>query len=315
MFHAKSLGDGPCGFVMGLCTATAQGQVFSQPTNVSQNPASDSVYPAMIVDSAGNIDVAWVDSASGINFARSTNAGLSFLPAVRIGNVSIGVAFQPQIAVDPTGTIIEIAWAKPSAASGAPAGTFDVFVSQLTIGAVITTPVSTAVKLVDSPRLAFDGTGVDVVWGNTETWISHSPNGTTFNAPINLSIAPQDSGGPRVAVDKSGNIFVAWTDRLAEDQNKQGNFCTNPTGTTNGNGIITVFSNTFGGNYYLNETPSLSTPNSANTRNLSKEWVDQNYPAGYFGCSYDSLHLFFDQKDNLHLLWADEAPLVRGAAY
>jgi len=303
-------------FVLVLSTGAAQAQVFSPPKSISSNTTSNSSYPSMIVDVNGNINVAWIDAASGINFTRSTNAGVSFLPPVSVGVVSVGSTFQPQMIVDSTGTIIEIAWAKPSTAAGAPAGTFDVFVSRSTnSGLVFTTttaPISTApAVLADSPRLAFDGAGVDVVWGNTQTWISQSGNGISFGTPILLSIAPQDSGGPRIAVDKGGNIFVAWTDRLAEDQRQPGNFCTNETGTTDSNGLITVVSNTFGGNFYLSETLSGTTPSSRSTRNLSNsDWKgsSQTYPNGYFGCSYDNLQLFFDQNNALHLLWADEAP-------
>lgn len=61
----------------------------------------------------------------------------------------------------------------------------------------------------------------------------------SFGAPITLSLpnTPQDSGGPRIAVDKNGNIFVAWTDRIAQDQNKPGNFCTNQVGTRDASGV------------------------------------------------------------------------------
>lgn len=299
-----------CVFVSLLCVASSDAQVFSTPASIS-TAVHNSTYPAMAVDALGNINVAWVDSATGINFTRSTNAGGSFLPPVAIPG-SIGAAFQPQMIVDPTATIIEIAWAQPSST----AGTFNVFASRSTNSGVSfsTTQVSTTpVQLADSPRLAFAGTGVDVVWGNTGTWISQSAAGvTSFGAPISLATAPQDSGGPRIAVDNNGNIFVAWTDRLAQDQNQAGNYCTNPTGNTDGSGIITVYTNTFGGNYYINETPSGSTPSSAATRNLSNtDWKgpDPSYPNGYYGCSYDSLHLFFDQNDTLHLLWADDEPL------
>jgi hypothetical protein len=303
---------------LAFCVSAAQAQVLSPPKNISGNTTSNSSYPSMVVDANGNIDVAWIDSVSGINFARSTPASQSFtFPPAPVSPLSVGAAFQPQMVVDPTGLIIEIAWAKPSIAASAPSGTFDVLLSRSIDGGLnfITKQVSTTpVKLVDSPRLVFDGAGVVVVWGNTESWIIQSPDGVTFpNLPTDLSIAPQDSGGPRVAVDKNGNIFVAWTDRLAEDQNQPGNYCTNMTGTTDANGLITVVSNTFGGNLYLNETlsGSSSTPSSASTRNLSnQDWkgVDPRWPNGYFGCSYDNLQLFFDQNDTLHLLWADDAP-------
>jgi hypothetical protein len=303
-----------------LCSTATQGQMFSAATNVSQSSTGNASYPVMVIDSAGNVNVAWIDSVSGIYFARSTDSGQTFSTAAPIGNITIGATFQPQMVVDPTQSLVEIAWAKPSTAAGAPAGTFDVFLSQLAIGTLpVTKQLSlptTPVKLVDSPRLAFDPTGVDVVWGNTETWIVHSPDGALFttpaSSPTKLSIAPQDSGGPRIAVDKSGNIFVAWTDRLAQDQNQSGNYCTNPMGTTDPTGVMTVFSNVFGGNVYFNETASGSTPSSGTTKNLSStDWknaANPRWPNGYFGCSYDTLQLFFDQNDNLHLLWADDTP-------
>ena len=305
---------GLCSLVLAAGANSARAQVFSN-QKILSNPTSSSSYPAIVIDAVGNINVAWIDSVSGINFARAVMGSSNFVTTA-VGPLSVGAAFQPQMIVDSTGMIIEIAWAKPSTAPGAAQGTFDVFASRSVNGGAtflptVPEPVSTAaVKLVSAPRLAFVGAGVDVVWGNDGTWISQSSDGLTFGAPIPLAIAAQDSGGPRIAVDKSGNIFVAWTDKLAERQNLQGNYCTNPTGTPDGS----AYTNKFGGNYYINETLASSTagPSSTNTRNLSNsDWVgpDPAYPNGYYGCSYDSLRLFFDQNDNLHLLWADEAPL------
>jgi hypothetical protein len=308
-----------CTLTLGLYVTSAHAQTFSPPKSIS-SAVSNSAYPAMVVDAVGHINVAWIDSAAGIIIASSADGGLTFPTRGSIPG-SPGAAFQPQMVVDSTGNIIEIAWAKPSTGSTPTNPIFDVFVSRSIDGGAtflpqILTPVSTSVKLVSAPRLAFVGTGVDVVWGNDGTWISTSTDGTSFGTPIPLAKAAQDSGGPRIAVDKNANIFVAWTDRLAQDQGLSGNYCTNPTGNTNSSGIITVYTNQFGGNYYINETPSVGgvpgVPSSANTRNLSNtdfKGPDPSYPNGYYGCSYDSLHLFFDQNDNLHLLWGDDAPL------
>ena len=305
-----------CTLALGLYVTSAHAQTFSPPKSIS-SASTSAAYPTLVVDAVGHINVAWIDSVSGIIFARYSDTSQSFV-TIPVATNSVGAAFQPQMVVDSTGNIIEIAWAKPSATSGK----FDVFVSRSIDGGVNFLPANTkqvstsSVVLVSAPRLAFDGAGVDVVWGNADTWISQSPDGLTFSAPIKLSTAAQDSGGPRIAVDKNANIFVAWTDRLAQDQGQSGNYCTNPTGNTNGSGIITVYTNQFGGNYYINETPSVGgapgVASNANTRNLSNtdfKGPDPSYPNGYYGCSYDSLHLFFDQNDNLHLLWADDQPL------
>ena len=296
---------------MSLYVTCAHAQTFSSPPKPISSAVSNSAYPTMVVDALGHIHIAWIDSAVGITLASSADFGQTF-PQGGIIPGSLGATFQPQMVVDSTGSVIEIAWAKPSTT----AGKFDVFASRSTDGGATFIPANTkqvsttSVVLVSAPRLAFDGAGVDVVWGNDGAWISQSTYGITFGTPIPLAIAAQDSGGPRIAVDKNRNIFVAWTDRLAQDpnQNQSGNYCTNPTSHTDSNGN-TVFTNTSGGNYYINETLSGTTPSSAATRNLSHEWTDTSYPNGYFGCSYDSLQLFFDSNNNLHLLWADDVPL------
>ena len=279
-----------CSLTLGLYVTSAHAQTFSPPNSISST-STTAAYPTMVVDAIGHINVAWIDSVSGIIFARYSDTSQSFV-TIPVATNSVGTAFQPQMVVDPTGNIIEIAWAKPSATSGK----FDVFVSRLTASGstflvIGTTQVSTtSVVLVSAPRLAFAGAGVDVVWGNDGVWISQSTNGISFGTPIPLATAAQDSGGPRIAVDKNANIFVAWTDRLAQDQGLSGNYCTNPKGNTNGSGIITVYTNQFGGNYYLNETPSVGgvpgVPFSANTRNLSNtdfKGPDPSYPYGYYG--------------------------------
>src|SRR5579859_737291 len=305
-----------CTLVLGLYVTSAQAQTFTPlpnaPPRTISSAVSNSTYPTVVDDAAGHINVAWIDSVSGITFARSSFTGQNFVTTL-VGAISVGAAFQPQMVVDSTGSIIEIAWAKPSAGSTPSNQIFDVFVSGSTDGGATFLPqtpnaVATSVKLVSAPRLAFLGAGVDVVWGNDGAWISQSTDGINFGTPIPLAIAAQDSGGPRIAVDKSGNIFVAWTDRLAQDQNQPGNYCTNPTSHIDANGN-TVFTNTSGGNYYINETLSGTTPSNAGTVNLSNMWTETSYPNGYFGCSYDSLQLFFDSTSTLHLLWADDEPL------
>jgi len=305
-----------CTLAVGLYVTSAHAQSFTPPPNAPpraiSSAVSNSTYPTIVDDAVGHIHIAWIDSTVGITLASSADFGQTFLPGGIVPG-SLGAAFQPQMVVDSTGSIIEIAWAKPTPGTAAPNLTFDVFVSRSIDGGAnfISTPVSTAsVKLVSAPRLAFVGAGVDVVWGNDGAWISQSTDGITFGTPIPLAIAAQDSGGPRIAVDKSGNIFVAWTDRLAQDPNQpaSGNYCTNPTSHIDASGI-TVFDNTSGGNYYINETLSGTKPSNAATVNLSNVWIETSYPKGYFGCSYDSLQLFFDSTGTLHLLWADDEPL------
>jgi hypothetical protein len=180
------------------------------------------------------------------------------------------------------------------------------------------------VALFDGPRLAFDSTGkINIVWGRNNVWISQAQDGLGFGtAPIALMPpnTPIDTGGPRVAVTAAGHIFVAWTDELAKDNAKpgDGSFCTNE--TTDANGNVT---NTFGGNFYVNETFPAATVGGpvnisfTNTRNLSNnDWKvanpinanEKKFSQGFFGCSYDNSSLFLDKPGLLHLLWSDDSP-------
>ena len=43
-------------------------------TNVTKNSASTASYPAMAVGSDGNLNVVWIDSVKGLQFARSTSS-------------------------------------------------------------------------------------------------------------------------------------------------------------------------------------------------------------------------------------------------
>jgi hypothetical protein len=308
-------------------SVVARAQTFKI-TNLTSNSASKASFPTMVVDGSGTLNVAWIDNAKGIQFARSTSAaGGTALGAVVTIPGSSGQAlpaFQPQIAVrtvsGPTPNI-EIVWAALDPASPASAPTYDVFASRANLpGPFVTTPLAISttpttpngVPLADSPRVAFDTTGaVDVVWGQNNVWISQSIDGTQFPSPP-MSLMPEntplDTGGPRIAVDAAGNIFVAWTDESGK--NGAGSYCT---GEVMANGTVT---NASGGNFWINETlpESVGTPvnlSATNTRNLSKtDWVGVNskFPLGFYGCSYDNLNLFLDGIGRLHLLWSDDSP-------
>jgi hypothetical protein len=87
---------------------------------------SNSTYPTIVDDAAGHINVAWIDSVSGITFARSSFTGQNFVTTV-VDATSVGAAFQPQMVVDSTGSIIEVASAKPRPGSTPSNLTFDAF--------------------------------------------------------------------------------------------------------------------------------------------------------------------------------------------
>ncbi len=114
------------GCVVLALSAVAHAQTFSI-TNVTKNPASKASYPNMVVDANGNLNLVWVDSASGIMFARtSTTAGVTTLgtPVPVAGSTGQAFpAFQPQIAVYPNDArVIAITWAAldPASPPGGP---------------------------------------------------------------------------------------------------------------------------------------------------------------------------------------------------
>ena len=147
-----------------------------------------SSYPNLVIDGAGNFNVAWTDSAAGVMFSRSTNQGATFPNNVGIPG-STGAAFQPQVVVDATGNNVYVAWA----AASTTAGNFDVYVTHSTNGGA-SFPAGTKltlgpVPLADGPRMAVDSGGVvSVVWGRDEADITQSNNaGGSFFAPIKIS--------------------------------------------------------------------------------------------------------------------------------
>lgn len=296
-------------------------------TNVTTNSASKASYPAMAVDANSNLNVVWIDSVKGLQFARSTSSanGTALGTPVDVpgpGNTVAHPAFQPQIAVYMTqANVIEVVWAATDPASPPTPPLYDVFASRSeqsgTAGTFVSTQVGGPVALFDSPRLAFDFSGkTNIVWGQHDVLITQAQDGLHFSAPASLlPVTPTpapDTGGPRIAVSVDNHIFVAWTDEQA--RNQPGSYCTTPTKDPTG----TFFTNTVGGNFWMNETAPPLDPQAAfnfsgtNTRKLSNtDWLkggglDNRYPNGFFGCSYDNLRMFTDKTGQVDLLWAGD---------
>ena len=101
-----------CSLVLGLYVASAHAQTFtppnSSPPKSISSASTSAAYPTLVVDAVGHINVAWIDSVSGIIFARYSDTSQSFV-TIPVATNSVGAAFQPQMVVDSTGNIIEIA--------------------------------------------------------------------------------------------------------------------------------------------------------------------------------------------------------------
>src|SRR6202030_3055112 len=198
--------------------------------NVTTNSASKGSYPAMAVDANGNLNVVWIDSVKGLQFARSASSanGTALSTPVDVpgpGKTVALPAFQPQIAVYMTQpNVIEIVGA---ATDPVTAPLYDVFASRSeqsgAAGTFISTQVGGPVALFDSPLLAFDYSGkTNIVWGQHDILITQAQDGLNFPPAVSLlPVTPTpapDTGGPRIAVSADNRIYVIWTDESAKAQ-------------------------------------------------------------------------------------------------
>jgi hypothetical protein len=210
--------------------ATARAQQFSVPTNISSNSDS-SVTPQVAGDAAGNIYVAWEDdtaSNSNILFRCSTDGGLTFLPPINLPPINLsnstGYSFSPRIAVDAGGGI-NVVWVDTT-----PGYRAVIFRRSVNCGATFSAPnnLSNGTAPADSvnPEIAVDAGGnISVVWENDNitfgVFCAHSADGgASFSTPVNLATEANlltnytGSFNPQLALDVSGNLYVAWEDHF-----------------------------------------------------------------------------------------------------
>ncbi len=196
--------------------STDNGSSWSAAVNISNNSVYSS-YPAITVDSAGNINVAWYDYTPGnydIFFRRSTDSGSSWSAAVNISNNS-GDSYNPAITVDSAGNI-NAAWQDKTA------GNQEIFFSRSTDSG---SSWSAAVNISNNsgysytPAITVDSAGnINIVWydyspGDSEIFFSRSTdNGAAWSAVINISNNSGDSYYSAITVDSTGNINIVWYD-------------------------------------------------------------------------------------------------------
>ncbi|HTD24707.1 MAG TPA: sialidase family protein [Terriglobales bacterium] len=93
-----------------LAYSSDGGTTFSM-TNISNNPGSNGPTQGQIaLDSAGNVNVVWVEPTQlQIFYRRSTDGGATFSDPVNVSNDSFGYIENPQIIADPGGNI-NVVW-------------------------------------------------------------------------------------------------------------------------------------------------------------------------------------------------------------
>jgi BNR repeat-like domain len=186
------------------------GATFSSPIAVSTSLTSSG--PQVAIDSAGNINVAWVGyQCCYVVFSRSSDGGATFTAPKVISYTSEDLGFR--MTLDSKGNIYAVLDSQPS-------DTIDLSHSS-DGGATFsyTNITNDGYATPRAPQIATDSSGnINVVWqddtpGNDDIFFSRSSDGgATFSTPQNLSNDPGASDTPQIVVDSSGNINVVWQD-------------------------------------------------------------------------------------------------------
>ncbi len=210
-------------------TKSSNGRTWSVPIRVNNDAGGASQSePALALDSANAIYIAWTDSRNGNNdvfFSKSTDGGLSFSANVRVNDVTTNSQSEPALAVDPVNPhLVYVVWTDTRSAVFGP----DIFYANSTDGGLSFNPSARVNNDAggseqNAPAIAVAlNQDVYVVWRDPRTpakgpdiyFSKSSDRGATWTPSFNIN---DDSGSamqqdPTIAVDVAGNIYVAWTD-------------------------------------------------------------------------------------------------------
>ena len=185
-----------------------------------------SYQPSIVVDSNGNIHIAWRDNRDGnyeIYYTKLNNTGYTLVDDTRLTDDPADTRY-PDIAADSNDNI-HIAWYDKRD------GNFEIYYTKLN---------NTGYTLVDDTRLTDDpadtrypdiaadsNDNIHIAWydkrdGNFEIYYTKLNNtGYTLVDDTRLTDATSDSKESSIAVDSSDNVHIAWYDRRAVDANME----------------------------------------------------------------------------------------------
>ena len=269
--------------------STDDGVSWSQVVIISNNSGNFD-YPAIGVDSAGNIDVVWTDSDNDIvkrdiYFSRSTDGGVSWSQDVLIYTYS-GDYNSPGIAVDSAGNINIVWW------GGTDPG--EILLSRSTDGGLSWSQVviiaNTSGYLIEAAAAVDSAGNINILWtdysysdDNYMIFFSRSTDGgLSWSQAVKIHnqgvLGPESFlEYPSIAIDSEGNINVAWEDFAESDVSIY--FSRSTDGGVSWSQAINIF--TPGGSYY----PKIAVDIAGN---INVVWRD--YVSGidiYFGRSID----------------------------
>jgi hypothetical protein len=206
--------DGINAFVQSR-SSTDGGETWLTPVNNLSAAGGDAYSPQISVDSSGTVFAIWNRSVGGGSIPQSSssvNGGVTWSTPVDLSAPG-GLAYNPQISVDSSGTVFAI-WVRSDS------GNFLLQTSSSVNGGVTwSTPVdpSPVSGSKDSPQISVDSSGnVFAIWSRYDdsNWIVQSSSsgdgGVTWSTPVDLSEAGGNTSSPRISVDSSGTAIASW---------------------------------------------------------------------------------------------------------
>jgi hypothetical protein len=192
--------------------------------------------PTLVVDAAGNVNIAWVNADSKAYFTRSTDQGQTFATPVSLpaspGETENALPF----VVRADGEIDFVFTAVPSSsANPAPSQVF--FTRSLDHGATWSTPVNLSLPNpvqsfagAQDPHVGVDTSGkITVAWeddsngkfsGDNDIYIRTSTDGVTFSGPMDVSnTTDQIEVSPIILETPTGKRYMTWYDMNGQQSN------------------------------------------------------------------------------------------------
>jgi hypothetical protein len=199
---------------------------FRQPENITPHNGG-AFSPRVALDSGEGANIVWGDSEDGggkVVFVRSTDQGFTFTEPIDVSRSS-GVAFDPEIAVDPNDTI-NIAWQ-----DNAPGTSVIMFSRSTDAGQTFTDPkqVSTGTGNATEAAIATDSSGtLSVAWvdetpGHDEAFYARSTDGgKSFSEPVMISDFPNGDVHKPTLTTFNNTVYLAFQngDLFGEDSIK-----------------------------------------------------------------------------------------------
>jgi len=310
--------------VLGIFLAAQAAQAQWTPAKRLTWTSGASYYPAVAVDSSGNVYVVWQDDTLGnfeIYHKNSTDGGTTWTQSKRLSTTSGGSAY-PTIAVDASGDLHAF-WHDDTP------GNSEIYYRKSSDGGATW---STSKRLTWTPGgsfgpvTVFDSQGnFHMVWydetpANHEIYYTKSTDGgITWSTSKRLTWTSGGSYLPVIAVDSSDNLHVVWSDETPG--NAEIYYVNSPDGGTTWATSKRLTWNAGASVYPAIAVDSLGNPHVVWHDNTSGDsevyyksspdggasWTTSKRLTMTSGGSYVPA-IAVDSSDNLHLVWMDTAP-------